>query len=168
MNEPANWAQQLISNIKEQNKFFFLHLFFFTVLMQQPYWRKASGGIEPLALASLKACAALSKSQLFCSRHWVEKLRFIPDFWLNDVANDCLVLSSTTVVEVVGCDVTGWVKNAFLLVRSVAWDTNKVSLMMTNPAPLGTTTKHLKLNTLLATLPLVKGKKCYCYTCWSV
>ena len=41
---------------------------------------KASGGIDPFAFASLKTTAALSKSQLFSSRHWAEYCRFIPDF----------------------------------------------------------------------------------------
>ena len=55
-----------------------------------------------------------------------------------------MVLSSTDVVATAGAAVSGLFMNGFLLERSVAGVTNKVSLMIQKPAFRGTTIKHLK------------------------
>ena len=103
---------------------------------------KASGGILPWAFASLKFTPALSKSQLFCSKHCTAHSRLIPDFWLKEVARDLLVASSRDVDAAAGAG--SLLMNGFLLDRSVAGVTNNVSLIMQKPEFWGTTIKHLK------------------------
>lgn len=104
---------------------------------------KASGGILPRAFASLKFTPALSKSQLFCSRHCTDHSMVIPDICEKEVARDLFVASSRAEV-VAGAGTGSLFRNGFLLDKSVAGVTNNVSLMMQKPAFWGTTMKHLE------------------------
>ena len=95
---------------------------------------KASGGIFPWAFASLKLTPALSKSQLFCSKHCTDHSRVIPDICVKEVTRDLFVASSGEVEEVAGAGTGSLFMNGFLLERSVAGVTNNVSFMMQKPA----------------------------------
>ena len=98
---------------------------------------KASGGILPRAFASLKLTRALSKSQLFGSKHCTDHSRVIPDICEKEVARDLFVASSrdeVVAVAAAGAGTGSLFRKGFLLDRSVAGVTNNVSLMMQNPA----------------------------------